>query len=77
MRFLYKRFCKNIYISDSIITSERSERISHQQSYIGHPDEYQTALKTSIKIEKKIKYNFIRYLGTDKSFKIISQRIPT
>ena len=45
-----------------IITSERNERSSYQQSYMGHLGDIQTALKP-LKKGKKLKYIFITVLG--------------
>ena len=44
---------------NKLITSKRSKRSSYQKSYIGYPDEIQTALKYSIQIEEK---NYNKFL---------------
>ena len=46
-----------------IVTSERSERSSNYQSYIGRLDDLQTALKVFKKNHKKLKHIFMLILG--------------
>ena len=50
------------------VTSERSERSSYLQSYMGRLDDIQTALKPLKKIEK-IEKKFMTILGLAESFK--------
>ena len=57
--------------SITIITSERSGQSSYYQSYMGHLDDIQTALKP-LKKSEKIEINLYDRLRLDKSFKTMN-----
>ena len=59
----YNQVNKIYRITYYVIMSERSERSSYQQSYIGHLDDIQTALKPLQKSEK-IETNFHGHFRT-------------
>ena len=66
-------YTAQVYMSTVLVTSERRERSSYQQFYMGCLDDIQTALKPLQKIGNSFKYIFMTILGLADSFKTMNR----